>query len=157
MHFSYRKHSLCLPQFRNGRIFRRVSGLLTARFILRLREYHGRDTGKSADEDIPDISTFQVAASRLTPSNAVIDEFGEDYLALAARQLEEESELSAVREAHLASCEDEDKDLGTDSAAIATLEVDRDRRGPSFRRSGEHRRPEFLQGCSSETEGIACV
>ncbi|KZV72534.1 hypothetical protein PENSPDRAFT_750829 [Peniophora sp. CONT] len=127
-----------------------VSGLLTARFILRLREYHGRDTRKGSADGTPDVSTFEAAVTR-QPSNAVIDEFGEDYLALAARRLEEEQGGASSGSLQVDPNEDEKNDWGGPSAVVPTLSDEA--KGSGSVPENELQEPEFLQGCSSGTEG----
>ncbi|VDB87094.1 unnamed protein product [Peniophora sp. CBMAI 1063] len=121
-----------------------VSGLLTARFILRLREYHGRDTEKSVDDDTPAVSTFQAAATRQPTdvSNAVMDEFGEDYLTLAARRLEETNVEKAVDDA-------QEPSGGSEHYAVVPMLAGEETADLSRCEINDPRRPEFLQGCSS--------
>ncbi|VDB87095.1 unnamed protein product [Peniophora sp. CBMAI 1063] len=68
-----------------------LSGLLTARFILRLRAYHGRGLARASTNASTPISTFEVAANDdQQHSRTVFDEFGVDPLQIASRKSDEE-------------------------------------------------------------------
>ncbi|VDB99865.1 unnamed protein product [Peniophora sp. CBMAI 1063] len=62
-----------------------LSGLLTARFILRLRAYHGRRMGNgSVDLAVP-ISTFEIATDGDQHMHTIFTEFGEDPVLTVAQ------------------------------------------------------------------------
>ena len=68
----------------------RLSGLLTARFILRLRAYHGRGTPDDSAHATSAVSTFEVAAGGdQQNSRTAFDEFGVDPLQVASRKSDE--------------------------------------------------------------------
>ncbi|KZV72535.1 hypothetical protein PENSPDRAFT_628571 [Peniophora sp. CONT] len=65
-----------------------LSGLITARFILRLRAYHGRGTPDDSAHATSSVSAFEVANQ--DNSRTVLDEFGVDPVQVASRKSDEE-------------------------------------------------------------------
>ena len=153
----------------------RLSGLLTARFILRLRAYSGSGTSEDSGKETPPMSTFEVAANGPRQnSRTIFDEFGADPLQAASRKSDEEKSEYAAHGLRFAINRGErpgwDSDIDQTATFVGSeyrsVSSGRDRHGAGprsfdcgqrkFQEGCSGRRPqgaEFVEGCSSPKTG----
>ncbi|KZV72536.1 hypothetical protein PENSPDRAFT_352777 [Peniophora sp. CONT] len=138
-----------------------LSGLITARFILRLRAYHGRGTSDDSAQATPPVSTFEVAThDNRQNSRTIFDEFGVDPLQVASRKSDDEKGEYAAHGLRFAINRGERPGWEADIDQTATyvgseyrsMSSGRDRH-ETAPRSLDCRQGEFQEGCSGRQTG----
>ncbi|VDB87096.1 unnamed protein product [Peniophora sp. CBMAI 1063] len=129
-----------------------LSGLLTARFILRLRVYHGRGTSDDSDVETPPMSSFRVATEdNKHNSRTIFDEFGVDPLQVASRKSDEEKGCDTDIDQTATYVGSEYRSMRSGIDAHEMVGTSLDCRQREFQEGCSGRQGvEFVEGCSGD-------